>query len=71
VEHLRLIFAEFHAIGMKDAVTFPRVFDNLDADGNFAPNLERCNSTAKLMLDQLAWWAITLRDAKAQRPYRT
>jgi len=28
-----------------------------------------CNAAAKTMLDQLAWWAVALRDARTARPY--
>jgi NAD(P)H-dependent FMN reductase len=72
VEHLRQIFAEFHAVGMKDVVTFPRILDHFDADGGFlidADAAEGGAAAAKLMLDQLDWWARALRDAKARRPY--
>jgi len=71
VEHLRQIFAEFHSVGMKDIVTFPRVLEHFDAAGNFPTNPDGCNAAAKLMFDQLGWWAGALRDAKAQRPYGT
>lgn len=69
VEHLRQIFAEFHAVGMKDIVTFPRIGDHFDADGNFTAGTDAANAAAKLMLDQLAWWALALREAQARRPY--
>lgn len=71
VEHLRQIFAEFHSFGMKDIVTFPKILNHFDADGNFTPDLDGCNAAAKLMLDQLGWWADALREAKAKRPYRS
>jgi NAD(P)H-dependent FMN reductase len=71
VEHLRQIFAEFHSVGMKDIVTFPKIGNHFDADGNFAPDLDGCNAAAKLMLDQLGWWARALCDAKARHPYRS
>lgn len=71
VEHLRQIFAEFHAVGMKDFVAFPRVLEHLDSEGAFAPRREGAAATAKLMLDQLTWWALALREAKTVRPYRT
>jgi len=70
VEHLRQVFAEFHAVGVKDTVTFPRVLDQFDANANFAPDLDGSTAAAKLMLDQLSWWARALREAKARRPYR-
>ncbi|HEY0804599.1 MAG TPA: NAD(P)H-dependent oxidoreductase [Pseudonocardiaceae bacterium] len=71
VEHLRQIFAEFHCVGMKDIVTFPRILDHFDPDGHFTPDLAGCNNAAKIMLDQLGWWANALRDAKAKHPYRS
>lgn len=70
VEHLRQIFAEFHSVGMKDIVTFPRVLEHFDAEGTFVPD-SGCTAAAKLMLDQLAWWADALREAKTRRPYGT
>ncbi|MFF4310896.1 NADPH-dependent FMN reductase [Streptomyces sp. 900105755] len=71
IEHLRQIFAEFHCVGMKDVVTFPRVLEHYDAEGRFAADADGAESAAKLMLDQLMWWATVLRDAKAARPYGT
>ncbi|MFG2680449.1 NADPH-dependent FMN reductase [Streptomyces sp. NPDC048392] len=69
IEHLRQIFAEFHCVGMKDVVTFPRVLDHFDAEGRFPAEPEGCEAAAKLMLDQLLWWAEALRTAKEARPY--
>ena len=71
VEHLRQIFAEFHSVGMKDVVIFPKILDHFDPDGKFAPDLAGCNAAAKIMIDQLSWWARALREAKARRPYRS
>ncbi len=68
VKHLRQIFAEFHAVGMKDAVLFPRVLEHYDARGRFPAEPEGAKAAAKLMLDQLFWWALALRDAKSVRP---
>lgn len=70
VEHLRQIFGEFHAVGMKDIVTFPKILDHFDAKGDFPADPERSNAAAKLMLDQLAWWANALRRAKALNQYQ-
>ncbi|MFJ1974547.1 NADPH-dependent FMN reductase [Streptomyces sp. NPDC087903] len=71
VEHLRQIFAEFHCVGMKDVVTFPRILEHYDAEGRFPAEPEGAEAAAKLMLDQLLWWARALREAKAGRPYGT
>ncbi|MGW1325239.1 NADPH-dependent FMN reductase [Streptomyces antibioticus] len=69
VEHLRQVSAEFHAVGMKDAVLFPRVLEHYDAQGRFPAEPEGPEAAAKFMLDQLLWWALALRDAKSVRPY--
>ncbi|MFD7439603.1 NADPH-dependent FMN reductase [Streptomyces sp. NPDC059861] len=69
IEHLRQIFAEFHCVGMKDIVTFPRILEHYDAEGRFPADPEGAESAVKLMLDQLLWWARALREAKAARPY--
>jgi NAD(P)H-dependent FMN reductase len=69
VEHLRQVFAEFHSFGMKDFVSFPRILDHMDAQGTLVPP-DGSAEAAKLMLDQLCWWARALRDAKARRAYR-
>lgn len=69
IEHLRQIFAEFHCVGMKDVVTFPRVLDHYDSEGRFPADAQGAEAAAKLMLDQLLWWATALREAKTLRPY--
>jgi NAD(P)H-dependent FMN reductase len=68
VEALRLVFAEMHAVTVRDAVSFhgyPKLFD---ADGELREPAEPAGA-AKLMLDQLSWWAATLHDARLARPY--
>ncbi|MHC0432254.1 NADPH-dependent FMN reductase [Streptomyces sp. O3] len=69
IEHLRQIFAEFHCVGMKDIVTFPRINEQYDVEGRFPADAEGAESAAKVMLDQLLWWARALREAKTTRPY--
>ncbi|MFD4659805.1 NADPH-dependent FMN reductase [Kitasatospora sp. NPDC058444] len=69
VEHLRQIFAEFHCVGLKDTVGFPRVLEHYDAEGRFPADAEAAAAAAKVMLDQLVWWGRVLRDAKKLRPY--
>ncbi|WP_007024687.1 NADPH-dependent FMN reductase [Saccharomonospora iraqiensis] len=70
VEQLRLVFAELHAVTMRNTVSFhnyPTVFgeDGTPADAASA------SAAAKQMLDQLAWWAVALRRARAEHPYST
>lgn len=68
VEQLRQVFAELHATTVRDSVVFPMVWNLFDDDGRpYAP--EGCSAAAKVMLDQLAWWAAALRTARTERPY--
>ncbi|WP_066371153.1 NADPH-dependent FMN reductase [Herbidospora mongoliensis] len=68
VEHLRLVFAELHAVGIRDTVSFHGAWRQFDGDGvPISP--EGCNGAAKTMLDQLTWWARTLREGRTARPY--
>ncbi len=68
VEQLRQVFAELHAVTMRDTVSFHRVWGLFDDSGEL---LEPAPFTAaaKTMLDALAWWALALRTARAARPY--
>jgi len=68
VEALRLVFAELHAVTIRDTVSFHNAWRQFDADATpLRP--DECNGAAKTMLDQLSWWAHALRDAKANSPY--
>ncbi|WP_137989424.1 NADPH-dependent FMN reductase [Streptomyces vilmorinianum] len=68
VEQLRQVYAEMHAVTVRDTVSFHHAHTHFDEDGRHkdptAPD-----AAAKSMLDQLAWWADALRDAKSVRPY--
>lgn len=68
VEHLRQVFAELHAVTLRDTVSFHGPWGQFDADGQHndpaAPE-----AAAKALLGQLTWWARALRDAKAVRPF--
>ncbi|MER6995124.1 NAD(P)H-dependent oxidoreductase [Streptomyces sp. NPDC000410] len=68
VEQLRQVFAEMHAVTMRDGVPFPNAHSQFDADGQHKDPAGP-DAAAKTMLDQLAWWATALREAKARRPY--
>lgn len=68
VEQLRLVFAEMHAVGIRDQVSFHRYWEQFDDDGALrAP--EEADSAAATLLDKLSWWALSLRRARAQIPY--
>lgn len=68
VEQLRQVFPEVHAMTIRDVVGFHNVFDKFDAAGRFVPP-EGASVAAKVMLDQLSWWAHALRDARTAHPY--
>ncbi|TDD79515.1 NADPH-dependent oxidoreductase [Actinomadura darangshiensis] len=68
VEHLRGVFAELHAVTMRDTVSFHAPWNWFGSDGR--PNdAEGAEAAAKGMLDQLGWWGHALREARAVRPY--
>lgn len=68
VEHLRQVFAELHAVTVRDTVSFHGAHAAFDDTGRprdpAAPD-----AAAKTMLDQLVWWGRALREAKERRPY--
>lgn len=68
VEHLRQVFAELHAVTIRDTVSFHNAGASFDDEGNHR-DPAGANAAAKVMLDQLAWWGRALREARAVRPY--
>ncbi|MEU9998383.1 NADPH-dependent FMN reductase [Streptomyces sp. NPDC048370] len=68
VEQLRLVFAEMHAVTIRDTVSFHNAHGHFDEDGRHKDPAGP-DAAAKSLLDQLAWWARSLRDAKALVPY--
>jgi NAD(P)H-dependent FMN reductase len=68
VEHLRQVFAELHAVTVRDTVSFAHAATAFTPDGRLkdpaAPE-----AAARTMLNQLAWWGHTLREGKQRRPY--
>jgi NAD(P)H-dependent FMN reductase len=68
VEQLRQVFAELHAVTIRDTVSFHMAHSAFDADGR-PIDATGPSAAAKQLLDQLSWWARALRDARAIRPY--
>ncbi|MEV0677870.1 NAD(P)H-dependent oxidoreductase [Actinosynnema sp. NPDC050436] len=68
VEQLRQVFAELHAVTVRDTVSFHGAWSRFDDDGG-PVDPEGVNGAAKTMLDQLVWWGSALREARAARPY--
>lgn len=69
VEHLRHVFAELHAVAIRDTVSFHGAWIQFEEDGR-PKDPETVNAAAKTMLDQLTWWAQSLREARERRPYQ-
>jgi NAD(P)H-dependent FMN reductase len=70
VEQLRQVFAELHAVTVRDTVSFHGAWTQFDPE-SCPKDPERYEKAAQSMLDQLAWWGQALREARAQRPYMT
>ncbi|MFD0683857.1 NADPH-dependent FMN reductase [Actinomadura fibrosa] len=68
VEHLRGVFAELHAVTVRDTVSFHSPWNWFGDDGR-PSDAEGAATAAKGMLDQLVWWGYALREARSVRPY--
>jgi NAD(P)H-dependent FMN reductase len=63
VEHLRQVFAELHAVTIREAVSLHRHPLLFDESGNLIDPTGPA-AAAKVMLDDLVWWASALRTAR-------
>ncbi|SDK59909.1 NADPH-dependent FMN reductase [Streptomyces indicus] len=68
VEQLRAVFAELHAVTVRDTVSFHNAFGDFAEDGTHR-DPSACDAAAKVLLDRVTWWALALREAKELRPY--
>jgi len=68
VEQLRLVFAELHAVTIRDSVSFANPWAKFGADGKLLEPDGPRQSMATL-LARLRWWAIALRSARNAAPY--
>ncbi|MFC9944210.1 NADPH-dependent FMN reductase [Streptomyces pratensis] len=68
VEHLRQVFAELHAVSVRDTVSFHNAGALFDDRGALKDPAE-ADGAAKRMLDQLVWWGRALREARTRHPY--
>lgn len=68
VEQLRQVFAELHAVTVRDTVSFPMAWQRFDTAGR-PKDPAGCGTAAATMLDRLAWWASVLKDARNTWPY--
>jgi NAD(P)H-dependent FMN reductase len=68
VEQLRLVFAELHAVTVRDSVSFAGAWEQFDSSGELIEP-ERAERSMATMLTRLRWWAQALSSARAQLPY--
>lgn len=68
VEQLRGVFAELHAVTIRDTVCFHGAWDAFDADGE-PKQPARFEAAATTMVDRLAWWSRALGAARTASPY--
>ncbi len=68
VEHLRVVLAELHATTIRETVSFHGVWAAFDDQGD-PIDAAGPTAAANQQLDQLAWWARALRDARTAVPY--
>ncbi|HEY1580711.1 MAG TPA: NAD(P)H-dependent oxidoreductase [Terracidiphilus sp.] len=68
VEQLRLVFAELHAVTIRDSVSFAGAWEQFDANGALR-NPDRAERSMDAMLRRLHWWTIALANARTTWPY--
>src|SRR5215470_17935273 len=68
VEQLRQVFAELHAVTMRDAVSFASAWEQFDGTGALREPA-RAERSMATMLTRLRWWALALRHARQETPY--
>jgi NAD(P)H-dependent FMN reductase len=68
VEQLRQVFAELHAVTVRNAVSFTMAWEHFDEAGRLR-DPARYEKAAGLMLDQLAWWGRLLKEGRSKWPY--
>jgi NAD(P)H-dependent FMN reductase len=68
VEQLRQVFAELNAVTVRNSVSFVGVWGQFDEAGRPRES-ERCEKSASAMLNQLAWWAQSLKEGRHKHPF--
>ena len=68
MEQLRLVFAELHAVTVRDSVSFAGAWEQFDSSGALH-NPDRFERSMDAMLRRLHWWAVSLAHARSVRPY--
>lgn len=70
VEQLRQVFAELHAVTIRDSVSFSNVWAQFDQAGNPFKAAE-AKAGLQVMLRRLKWWARALKAARAENAYNS
>lgn len=68
VEHLRGVFAELHAVGLRDSVMFPNAWEQFDEEGQLKQP-DRAERGMAILLSRLEWWGQALRNARNVKDY--
>lgn len=68
VEALRIVFAELHAVTLRDVVAFPMAGMKFNEDGE-PIEAEAVRMATGMLLNQLSWWGAALKKARAEHPY--
>jgi NAD(P)H-dependent FMN reductase len=68
VEQLRQVFAELHAVTVRDSVSLVSAWEQFDESGALL-RPERAEKSMATMLSRLGWWAVALREARKALPY--
>ncbi|WP_345571161.1 NAD(P)H-dependent oxidoreductase [Nonomuraea rosea] len=68
-EHLRQVFAELHAVTVRNTISFDNHWTRFDGEGKLIEP-EGPDGAAKALLDQLGWWSGALREARRATPYQ-
>jgi NAD(P)H-dependent FMN reductase len=68
VEQLRQVFAELHAVTVRDTVSFQSAWEQFDERGELV-SPGRAEKSMTVMLTRLHWWAAALRAARETAPF--
>ena len=68
VEQLRQVFAELHAVTVRDSVSFAGPWNQFDALGKLLEP-EQAQRSMTTLLKRLHWWGVALRHARGTVPY--
>lgn len=69
VEQLRQVFAELHAVTVRDSVSFANAWERFD-DAGVLKKPERSEKQFDTLLRRLNWWSATLHHGRNAKPYK-